>query len=862
MGRDYNSQLSMSTFSSRSSAGGGGPAAHESSNSSNSKQSSAVKFSSESHRLLHVDYGNQQIPRQMLIWTSTLYLTIALLLWSAPSVRAQSTSKPIDQGAPLKSLASAWGVSFSDWELTTDPCTGLWSGVTCDGNGRVVKLNLTGAGLKGPISSAIGQLVHLESLILENNAIRDPIPVEIGKLVRLTDLNLINNNLTSIPPDALLKCNLTNLLMASNRIRGQLPAWIGQIVTLRNLDFNSNELWGGLPPEYGNLRNLETLQLWENELSGFLPSEWKALVKVNFFGMGHLYTTGPIPDWLFELPELRVAHFMRSQFIGSLPNLSRLMHNGIANFTDWDFSCNFLDGDYPTQYYSVLPVPNASVSYYSNCFKNETDGSATISSPANATENTPTNCSRTYNCPGFFEAQLRNLGQCAPCPPSQFITDQTRCICGYELSGSGLQSKLPVGAVVGGVVGGMAVTIFAAYVIFLIFRKKTPNKYPQFGRKYEGINDPWIVPEELHRFSLPELERATDNFSDRFYIGEGGFGKVYKGILDSGKAVAIKCASNESAQGQLEFRNELTLLSRLHHRHLCALEGFCDDDGLQVLVYEFMENGDLHDNLFGRDTTLNAAQRREVAVGIARGLDYLHSFANPPVIHRDVKPSNVLLDQYNVAKLADFGISKISPELNTHVSTRPLGTMGYMDPDYFRTNQLTVASDVYAFGIVLLELTTGQRVFDITRLDAVNLNDWVRPRFKKGGVQAIIDKSLGENYDERLFTALTEVGLMCSRSDRMDRPTMKEVLNMLEPFAVSKSFKKVQCEQPPRWSAEYYKDKSLVESEPKSKSVPVTSGVTKQNLVMQSGDPSSCSSFDSGRPSTAPYGSFTALHPR
>lgn len=116
---------------------------------------------------------------------------------------------------------------------------------------------------------------------------------------------------------------------------------------------------------------------------------------------------------------------------------------------------------------------------------------------------------------------------------------------------------------------------------------------------HAGIHNPWIVPAELHRFTLQELERATDNFSDRFYIGEGGFGKVYKGILENGKAVAIKCASNESAQRQLEFRNELTLLSRLHHRHLCALEGFCDDDGLQVLVYEFMENGDLHENLFG-----------------------------------------------------------------------------------------------------------------------------------------------------------------------------------------------------------------------------------------------------------------------
>ncbi|KAG0604982.1 hypothetical protein M758_9G023800 [Ceratodon purpureus] len=788
---------------------------------------------------------------------STLYLTVTLLLWSASPVRAQTS---VDQGTALMSLAKAWG--FKSWDGSTDPCTGHWPGITCDANYRVLKIDLTGQGLKGSISPAIGQLVYLESLVLQNNNITDPIPAEIGNLVHLRELNLINNSLSSIPPEAITKCNLTHLLLSMNHIRGQLPAWIGSMVTLTYLDFSTNELWGGFPPEYGNLRNLETLWLWENELSGFLPNEWHGLVKVNDFGMGHLYTTGPIPEWLFTLPELRIANFMRSQFIGPLPNLTKLMHNGISNFTIWDFSCNFLTGDYPTQYYTVLPVPNISLAYYSNCYHNETDGSPTITSQKNATQNTPTNCSRTYNCDQFYEAKSINLGQCAPCPPSQFIIDEARCICG--IGDATPPNSTPIGAVVGGVVGGMAVTIFGAYLIFLIFRKKPPVKYPQFGRKYEGINDPWIVPEELHRFTLQELERATDNFSDEFYIGEGGFGKVYRGILDNGKAVAIKCASNESAQGQLEFRNELTLLSRLHHRHLCGLEGFCDEDGLQILVYEFMQNGDLYEKLFGENEkpTLNAAQRREIAVGIARGLEYLHSFANPPVIHRDIKLSNVLLDQYNVAKLADFGISKISPELNTHVSTRPLGTMGYIDPDYFRTNQLTVASDVYAFGIVLLELTTGQRVFEISRADAVNLHDWVRPRFRKGGVQAIIDKKLGEDYDERLFTALTEVGLMCSRSDRMDRPTMKEVLNILEPFAVSKSFKKLPDQ--PRWSAEYFKDKSLFEE---SKSVPVTSGnITKPseqsaNSDSSAGDPSTYS-FDNGRPSTMPYDSFTALHPR
>lgn len=777
-------------------------------------------------------------------------LTAALFLCSAPPVRAQISA--VDQGTTLKKIVSDWGVKvFSDWETTPDPCVGNWTYVTCDNvtNTHVLKLNLTRTGLIGPIPAAIGELVYLEQLILTNNLISDPIPLEIGNLVHLQVLILNQNNFTSPPPDVLLKCNLTRLQMNKNQISGELPAWIGQMTTLKYLDFNTNEMWGGFPPEYGNLVNLTSMQLWENTFSGFLPDEWSKLVNVNNFGMGHLYITGQVPEWIFKLPNLRTANFMRSQFVGPFPNLTRLMHNGIANFTTWDFSCNYLDGDYPTQYYNTLPLPNiTTLRYYSNCFNNETDGSATINSDVNATMNTPKNCSRTYNCPNFFAAKKINLGQCAPCPPSQFITNETICVCGKELPNQA-SSKFPVGAVVGGVIGGIAVTILAGCLLFFLFLRKGPVKYPQFGRTYEGIDDPWVVPKELHRFTLQELEKATDNFSDEFFIGEGGFGKVYRGVLVDGKIVAIKCASNESAQGQAEFRNELALLSRLHHRHLVGLEGFCDEDGLQVLVYEFMANGDLHDNLLGRDnrTPMNSTQRLEVAVGIARGLDYLHSFANPPVIHRDVKPSNVLLDDFMVAKLADFGISKISPEMYTHVSTRPLGTMGYMDPDYFRTNQLTLASDVFAFGVVLLEIITGQRVFDTSRVGGINLNDWVRPRFAAGGIKEIIDHRLGDDYDEQLFTVLTEVGLMCSRSDRLDRPTMKEVLNTLEPYAV-KVLK--ESAQEPKWSTSHFKNKSLFEEDPFIPAVP---------RAYRSGD--SSGSMET-KPNTVSYDAFTALQPR
>jgi serine/threonine protein kinase len=276
---------------------------------------------------------------------------------------------------------------------------------------------------------------------------------------------------------------------------------------------------------------------------------------------------------------------------------------------------------------------------------------------------------------------------------------------------------------------------------------------------------------------------------------------VFHGTLDDGKMVAIKRASEQSLQGTTEFRNEVLLLSRLHHRHLVRLEGFCDDKGLQILVYEFMRKGNLHDHLLDSEKgkPLSWSTRLEIAVGVAQALDYLHSYADPPVIHRDIKPTNILLDDRFIAKVSDFGISKETPEFNTHVSTRPAGTAGYLDPEYFLRQQLTTASDVYAYGVVLLELITGQKAIDHMRFEEINLIGWVKPRFKEMGVAGIVDPAMGEDYDPEILKVMTEVALMSAASRKNDRPTMKEVLSLLEPHL--KAFDPTSLSlQASRWS--------------------------------------------------------------
>jgi len=503
--------------------------------------------------------------------------------------------------------------------------------------------------------------------------------------------------------------------------------------------------------------------LYNNLLTGIIPEGLKGLKNVVDLNIRSNYLSGEFPTWLPTLPKLKRLDVSKNYFAGPFPDLNESQSLlsafvGTPPVANCDLSCNYFNGSYP-----VDALPNINVT--ENCFDNSTKDSDS--------------CRRTLSCDKI--KYYYDQG-CTPCAPNQKIYDYPNCLCGpigWSPFGS---SKLPLGAIVGGVVGGVAVLL----AIFALYRYKPTVFTDPFQRKKIDYGA-WEIPSGVQRYSFQELSKATENWSNSHEIGEGGFGKVFHGTLDDGKSVAIKRASNMSLQGTLEFRNEVVLLSRLHHRHLVRLEGFCDDRGLQILVYEFMKNGNLNDLILGikKGRPLDWHKRLEIAVGVAQGLDYLHSFADPPVIHRDIKPSNILLDNECIAKVADFGISKETPELSTHVSTRPAGTAGYLDPEYFLRRQLTTASDVYAYGVCLMELVTGQQSIDHMRFEEYNLIEWVKPRFQSGGVSQVVDSSLGDDYDETVLKVMIEVALTCTAFSKKDRPTMKEVLSILEPHLVA-----------------------------------------------------------------------------
>ncbi|RWR74476.1 serine/threonine-protein kinase PBS1 [Cinnamomum micranthum f. kanehirae] len=287
-------------------------------------------------------------------------------------------------------------------------------------------------------------------------------------------------------------------------------------------------------------------------------------------------------------------------------------------------------------------------------------------------------------------------------------------------------------------------------------------------------------------FTFRELAAATNNFRPECLLGEGGFGPVYKGRLEStGQVVAVKRLDKDGLQGNREFLVEVLMLSLLHHPNLVNLIGYCASGDQRLLVYEYMALGSLEDHLLDlppHKKPLDWNTRMKIAAGAAKGLEYLHNEANPPVIYRDFKSSNILLDEEYNPKLSDFGLAKLGPTgENTHVSTRVMGTYGYCAPEYAMTGQLTVKSDVYSFGVVFLELITGRRAFDSSRVHGQqSLVAWARPMFNnRKKLPDLVDPRLEGRYPMRgLYQALA-VASMCIQEEAAARPQIADVMTAL-----------------------------------------------------------------------------------
>ncbi|KAG6789078.1 hypothetical protein POTOM_005162 [Populus tomentosa] len=516
--------------------------------------------------------------------------------------------------------------------------------------------------------------------------------------------------------------------------------------SVTRVDLGNANLSGQLVTQLGVLSNLQYLELYSNNLTGQIPDELGNLTDLVSLDLYLNNLTGPIPQTLGKLQKLRFLRLNNNTLSGTIPvNLTT-----VTTLQVLDLSNNQLTGDIPVNGSFSLFTP---ISFANNKF---------------------------------------NISQAPPPPP---LSPPSR----GPSNGVEFEGNSATGSIAGGVAAGTALLFAAPAMVLAYWRKRKPQDH-FFDVPAE--EDPEVHLGQLKRFSLRELQVATDNFSHKNILGRGGFGKVYKGRLADGSLVAVKRLKEERTQGgELQFQTEVEMISMAVHRNLLRLRGFCMTPTERLLVYPYMANGSVASCLRERSESQSPLQwpiRKQIALGSARGLAYLHDHCDPKIIHRDVKAANILLDEEFEAVVGDFGLAKLMDYKDTHVTTAVRGTIGHIAPEYLSTGKSSEKTDVFGYGVMLLELITGQRAFDLARLandDDVMLLDWVKGLLKDKKLEMLVDADLTGDYIDDEVEKLIQVALLCTQSSPMERPKMSEVVRMLEGDGLAERWEEWQKEE-------------------------------------------------------------------
>ncbi|KAG2708220.1 hypothetical protein I3760_05G182600 [Carya illinoinensis] len=537
------------------------------------------------------------------------------------------------------------------------------------------------------------------------------------------------------------------------------------------LGLPSQNLSGTLSPKIGDLPNLQYLLLQNNAISGPIPTTIGKLEKLQKLDLSNNTFRGEIPSSLGGLKNLNYLRLNNNSLTGPCPESL----SNIEGLTLVDLSFNNLSGKLPK-----------------------------ISARTFKIIGNPLICPKANNsCSAVFPE------------PLSFSPDALKGQSDSERKSHHV--AIAFGASFGSV-----------FFIILVVGLVVWWRYRHNQQIFFDVNDqydPEVCLGHLRRYTFKELRTATDHFNSKNILGRGGFGIVYKGCLNDGTLVAVKRLKDfNAAAGEIQFQTEVEMISLAVHRNLLRLCGFCSTENERLLVYPYMPNGSvasrLRDHVRGRPA-LDWTMRKRIALGTARGLVYLHEQCDPKIIHRDVKAANILLDEDFEAVVGDFGLAKLLDHRESHVTTAVRGTVGHIAPEYLSTGQSSEKTDVFGFGILLLELITGQKALDFGR--SVNqkgvMLDWVKKLHQDGKLNQMVDKDLKGNFDRVELEEIVQVALICTQFNPSCRPKMSEVLKMLEGDGLAEKWEASQkvetpgfrsCENPPQRYSNFIEESSLV----------------------------------------------------
>ncbi|CAL9183591.1 unnamed protein product [Musa hybrid cultivar] len=538
------------------------------------------------------------------------------------------------------------------------------------------------------------------------------------------------------------------------------------------LGLPSQSLSGMLSPGIGNLTNLQSMLLQNNAISGLIPAEIGKLEKLQMLDLSNNQFRGTIPSSLGDLKNLNYLRLNNNSLSGPCPDTL----SNIIGLTLVDLSYNNLSGSLPkisARTFNIIGNPQmcGSVSK-SKCSSVSLDP---LSYP-----------------PDDLKAQ------------SQLGGSKSRC------------AAVIVGASVG------SVSLLVTVIGLLLWWRHRLKQHIFFDVNDQCDSE--VCWGHLKWYSFKELRIATNNFNSKNILGKGGYGIVYKGCLCDGSIVAVKRLRDYNTIRGIQFQTEVEMISLAVHRHLLRLCGYCTTENERLLVYPYMANGSvasqLREHIHGRPV-LDWSRRKKIALGTARGLFYLHEQCDPKIIHRDVKAANILLDEDFEAVVGDFGLAKLLDHQESHVTTAVRGTVGHIAPEYLSTGQSSEKTDVFGFGILLLELITGQKALDFGRLANQKgvMLDWVKKLHQENRLNIMVDKDLKNNYDRVELEEMVQVALLCTQFHPSHRPKMSEVVRMLEGDGLVESWDALQkmdtpkCRSLERQSPKYVdfmEDSSLV----------------------------------------------------
>ncbi|VFQ74954.1 unnamed protein product [Cuscuta campestris] len=709
-------------------------------------------------------------------------------------------------------------------------------------------LDLSYNDFSGPLPVEISQMTNLKFLFLSFNQFTGPIPSEYGNITGLQALDISSNSLNgTIPRTIGRQTSLLWLMLANNSLRGEIPSELGNCSSLLWLNLASNELSGSIPRELANIglnpkptfllnqekdkitpgsgeclammrwipadyppfsflypllsrkncRNLWDLllkgvgvvpvcelgsrirkyqttgyvQLCGNNLSGSVPSDIGKMRNFSMLHIGDNHLNGQFPSEVGRMP-LIVLNATGNKFSGSIPS----QIGNINCLQNLDLSNNNFSGAFPSSLAKLTDLNKFNISYNPNIYG----------------EVPPTRQLSTFDKWSFLGDPLLHL-------PS-FMLNSTS---DHPQNKKTDKVKKPTKTVTLLVLAALALAFLLCgimtLIVCIVFKSPMDSSPGHLLEETKGgisgnSTSPWlsntiqIIRMDKTSFSHSDILKATDNFSVDRIVGQGGFGTVYRGVLPDGREVAVKKLQREGIEGEREFKAEMEVLSGnglgWPHPNLVTLYGWSHCGSEKLLVYEFMEGGSL-DKLILDPTTMPWRKRINIAIDVARALVFLHHECCPPIVHRDVKASNVLLDGDGKARVTDFGLARIMDMAKTHVTTMVAGTVGYVAPEYGQTWQATTKGDVYSYGVVAMELATARRAVDEGGEEC--LLEWARRVMGDDGQQeysgkaspptALLVTGLADGAEE--MWDLLRIGIMCTNEIPQSRPNMKEVLGML-----------------------------------------------------------------------------------